>query len=112
MVEVILSAAMICFGGECHPVLSGRATPMGTFTVEHRATRQRGYGGDVLVFRDDGRGWYAIHRTWPGRERMYGDGPDRRRSVSLGCINVQPEVYDRLVRYIQSVPQLIVKEGP
>jgi len=94
MIEVFLSAATICFGGMCYPALVGTQTPVGQFTVIHRPTRLPGYGGDVLVFHEDARYVYAVHRTWSGREQLYGTP---RRNITRGCINVQPEVYQRLV---------------
>ena len=97
MIEVLLSSALICFGGECHPILAGKDTPLGEFDIEHRLTKQKGYGGDILLFADRPNGWFAIHRTWPGRERLYANASVYRRHISHGCINVQPEVYDKLV---------------
>jgi hypothetical protein len=99
MIEVSLLAATICFGGGCYPILAGRHTPVGEFTLEHKHISQPGYGGDILLFHDDGRGWYAIHRTWRGRGHLYAEDPQRRRNVSLGCINVEPAVYQRLLDY-------------
>ena len=106
MIEVTLSTALLCFAGACHPVIVGTQTPIGEFTIAQQFTKQRGYQGDVLLFHETSRAWYAIHRTWPGRERLYANASIYRR-VSLGCINVQPEVYDKLVAL--SGAKLIIK---
>ena len=96
MIELILSAALLCYSGECHPVLVGTQTPVGEYSLTYRPTRQRGYGGDVLVFHETAQAWYAIHRTWPGREALYGLPAARRAHISKGCINVPPALYERL----------------
>lgn len=96
MIEVFLSLAILCMDGECHPILAGNMTPTGEFPLELRITKQRGFGGEILLFLDGREGWYAIHKTWPGREKMYGLPPEKRRHISHGCINVKPELYDAL----------------
>lgn len=107
MIEVLVAAAMICFGEECHPALVGPDTPRGSFQTRLEATRLRGYGGDILTFHEDGAGRYAIHRTWQGRERLYDAPPARRRVATKGCINVTPAVYARLVECCASSPVVI-----
>lgn len=97
VIEVVITSALICFGGECYPALVGSDTPRGSFQTRLEATRLRGYGGDILTFHEDHAGRYAIHRTWQGRETLYSAPPARRRTVTKGCINVTPEVYARLV---------------
>ncbi|WP_231752925.1 hypothetical protein, partial [Burkholderia sp. TSV86] len=64
MITVHLAAALICFSGRCHPALVGADTPRGTYPIVHAATREPGYGGDVLAFARDAHGVYAIHRVW------------------------------------------------
>lgn len=106
MIEVLLASALLCFEGACHPVLVGKFTPAGEYQLDHQLTRLPGYGGDILTFKETARERYAIHRTWPGRERLYA-APTAARKVTNGCINVQPALYDRLVA--SGVTQLTVR---
>lgn len=96
IVEVFLSTALICFAGECHPALVGKTTKLGEYPLQAMTVRDARYGGVILVFEETHDTLYAIHRTWPGRERLYANASLYRRSVTGGCINVQPEVFDRL----------------
>lgn len=96
MILVDVAAAVICFAEVCHPAIVGRATPRGEFVAQHTATALPGFGGDVLVFHEASTYRMAIHRTWRGRERLYSQPPEKR-TVSNGCINVEPAVYDALV---------------
>lgn len=107
-VIVSIAFASICFTyqgiEECHPVLLGKKnpTPVGEYTLIQRLTSDPGYGGDVLQFYEDNHQIYAIHRIWllsPEQRRL-----ERIRSsnvkdhyISAGCINVEPEVYIKLV---------------
>lgn len=108
-VIVSLTLATICFSyhgapQECHPVLLGKnpPTPQGEFTLIQRYTATPGYGGDILQFKETDTEVYAIHRIWllsPKQNR-----PARMKSkvvsdhfISSGCINVEPEVYEKLV---------------
>lgn len=97
VVELSLSAALLCAQGACYPALVGKGTPVGEFALQHVRTPFPGYGGDVLMFKEVADGLYAIHRTWKGRERLYANASAYRRNVTKGCVNVQPEVYDWLV---------------
>lgn len=98
---VSLTAATICFSGQCHHALVGKETPIGTFPLVHRPVRAKGYGGDVLQFKETDKYIYAVHRVWLGNpaqrrlERLRGPAAGRR-NVTAGCINVAPEVYDAL----------------
>lgn len=66
-------------------------------------TSQPGYGGDVLKFKEDETSAFAIHRVWtlkPAQrrlERLQSKDPKERQSITNGCINVMPEVYEKLV---------------
>jgi hypothetical protein len=107
-VIVSIALATICFSyqgqEECHPVLLGKniPTPTGEFNMRKRITKDPGYGGDVLQFHEIKDMVFAIHRVWllkPEQRRI-----DRLKSnniqdryISSGCINVMPEVYDRLM---------------
>ncbi len=105
---VNLALATICFAyngvQECHPVLLGNKipTPVGTYSLVRRYTDDPGYGGDVLQFYETKDMVYALHRVWlllPTQKRL-----ERLKSpnvkdhyISSGCINVEPEVYEKLI---------------
>ncbi|MEC4721649.1 hypothetical protein RY831_20995 [Noviherbaspirillum sp. CPCC 100848] len=103
MVIVDLLAASICFAGACYPALVGQDTPTGTYSLSLRRIEDAGYDGSVLVYRENEKYLWAIHRVYtlnPGERRMerLQDGrPELRRNVTKGCINVAPEVYRRLM---------------
>lgn len=103
IVIVKLALAVICFSGECHPALVGKETPTGSYTLQQRYVASPGYGGDVLAFRETEKAIFAIHRVWTLRpeqrrlERLASADPAQRQTVTDGCINVAPEVYDKLV---------------
>lgn len=102
MVTVDLTAAVICFLGNCYPILHGPATPIGEFKMSQRIVQAPGYGGDVLQFAENEKMIFAIHRVWtldPKQRRM-----ERLETPSIsdnvvtnGCINVKPEVYNKLI---------------
>ena len=66
-------------------------------------TKDPGYGGDVLQFDEDAKQVYAIHRVWTLKpeqkrlERLASPDPKQRNSITNGCINVSPEVYQQLL---------------
>ncbi len=103
MILVELATATICFLSQCYPALVGPDTPRGEFQVQQRTTKARGYGGDVLVFKETAKDAYAIHRVYTLKpeqrrmERLTSGDPKQRVTITLGCINVMPEVYDKLV---------------
>lgn len=108
--DIIISLALatICFTyhgtEECHPVLLGGKipTPIGDFNLTRRYTSDPGYNGDVLQFSETPQTVYAIHRVWllrPDQKRL-----ERLKSpnikdhfITSGCVNVEPEVYEKLV---------------
>ena len=105
---VTIALATICFTSngteECHPVLLGKniPTPVGEYTLKHMRTNARGYGGDILQFHENKDMLYAIHRVWllrPEQKRLERlKSPDiKDHFISSGCINVEPEVYNKLV---------------
>lgn len=104
MVVVDLALALICFAGECHPALVGDHTPRGTYLLEHQATEEPGYGGDLLVFQEDRTRLWAVHRVYTQVaaqrrvERLQSTRVELRRGVTSGCINVMPDVYSRLLQ--------------
>jgi hypothetical protein len=103
MIVVSLAAASICFAGACYPALVGERTPAGVFPLSHQRTDEPGYGGDLLVFHENRRYLWAIHRVYtrdPEQRRvarLRSGRAELRRSVTHGCINVMPEVYRKLV---------------
>lgn len=102
MITVSILAATICFNSACFPVLIGDKTPIGTFSVNQRYTKDPGYGGDVLQFYEDSKKVYAIHRLWllrPSEHRAARilSENSKQHTITHGCINVEPEVYDKLV---------------
>jgi len=103
-VEVVVNvaAALICFANACHPVLVGQETPRGTFELEPYTIQDSRYGGDLLVFKHDQTGVYAIHRVLdvPGQQRLArlrSPYAKHRIMVTTGCVNVDPLVYDELM---------------
>jgi hypothetical protein len=104
LVVIDLGAAVICFMSACYPALVGINTPKGEFQLTHYETRSNGFGGDILVFLEpeDGDNVFAVHRVIDvkGQNRMSrltsGNDSDRK-PITLGCVNVMPDVYDKLV---------------
>jgi hypothetical protein len=102
MIFVNLITASICFLGSCYPALIGVNTPIGVFNVEHRSTTQYGYGGDVLMFKEGDDSIYSIHRiitfnsSQKRLERIVSNNI-KDRTITDGCINVMPDVYEKLV---------------
>lgn len=70
----------------------------------HRTTKHPGYGGDVLIYKENKTTLFAIHRVWtlnPAQhrlERLASGDPAQRRNVTGGCINVAPDVYEQLLK--------------
>lgn len=117
---VDIALATLCIVGNvdepperCYPVLVGADTPKGEYQVQQRLVEASGYGGDVLQFKEDPDVIYAIHRVWLGRpwekrqERLKSSDV-RKRRITMGCINVDPIVYEMLLDCC-STDTLIVK---
>ena len=106
---VDLDRAEICMESDCRPVLVGKETPRGEYPLQLAKTDEAGYGGDVLVFKQDATGTYAVHRIWtqkPSEKRLERIQQDaERRIVTNGCINVDDDTYNRLWQY----SRLIIK---
>ena len=100
---VDLDRAEICMESDCRPVLIGKETPRGEYPLQLAKTDEKGYGGDVLVFKQDTTGTYAVHRIWtqkPSEKRLERIQQDaERRIVTNGCINVDDDTYNQLRRY-------------
>ena len=90
--------ATACIQDECYPVLIGKNTPKGTFGLQLSTTPDPLYKGSVLVFKEDTKGTYAIHRVWNGtpaerrNQRLKGTVSDRL--ITNGCINVSDDTYE------------------
>jgi hypothetical protein len=107
MIIVDLILAVICFThnriNECHNALVGEQTPRGEYALIQRLTNDPGYGGDVLQFKETPDAVFAIHRVWllkPKQNRLAklkSNNAEARKSITGGCINIEPEVYDKLV---------------
>lgn len=98
MIEIILSAALLCIDGECEPALVGKHTPVGEFTLSLVSAPVKPYGGDVLAFKVLEREIYAVHRPPSESRRNFLRGaPERdRRNITAGCVNVTDALYERL----------------
>jgi hypothetical protein len=101
-VVVDVAAALICFASTCHPALVGNDTPRGEFTLAPYTIQDPRYGGDLLVFKHDDSGVYAIHRVLdlPGQQRLArlrSPYAKHRITITAGCVNVDPEVYGQLM---------------
>lgn len=101
MVLIKLAAALICFQGQCYPALVGNDTPIGEFPIVLTSTPYPGYGGDMLAFAQDSTGYYAIHRLYrlnPKQHRLQRiqSTNAKDRLITDGCVNIMPEVYERL----------------
>lgn len=116
MIEVMLLSAFICFNGQCHPALVGPKTKPGTYEVSKLLTDRPGYGGDVLKFHEDADTIYAIHRVWTLKpkerreQRLKSWDPLQRRNVTDGCINVEPQVYELLLKCCSNA-KLVIKNS-
>lgn len=97
MVTVDVLAAVICFMGSCYPALVGKETPRGEFRLVEISMvgLPAALGKTVLSFKETKTDIFAVHKTWPGREQRYSHPPSKRL-MTLGCINVEPHVYEKL----------------
>lgn len=116
---ITIALATICFDyrgvQECHPVLLGKnnSTPPGVYSLTHYRTPAPGYGGDILQFKETKTEVWAIHRVWllkPAEKRTerLRSNNVKDRFISSGCVNVEPEIYDKLVDCCSN-DQLIIK---
>jgi hypothetical protein len=101
-VIVDVAAAIICFASTCHPALVGKDTPKGEFQLTHYSTKDPGYGGDILVFKETETELFAIHRVLdlPGQQRLArlrSPYAEHRITITAGCVNIDPVVYEELV---------------
>lgn len=113
MVTVHLATAMICIAEACFPALIGKSTPVGEFQMIQRLTDDPGYSGDVIQFAEDDKQVYAIHRLYLLNPKQHRDQRIKSNKVSDriitdGCVNVTPDVYDKLVSCCSN-DKLIIK---
>ena len=104
LAEVIVnvSTAMICFTGQCYPALVGKATPLGEYQMVQYRTPIPAYGGTVLAFKETPSVVFAVHQTINVKgqnraERLKSNDVRQRVNITNGCINIEPEVYRKLV---------------
>lgn len=103
-VVAYIGQALICFAGQCHPMLVGPDTPVGVHQLVERRTATPGYGGVVLQFKETETEVYAIHRLWLRDRRIdraaaiRSNDPKVRAGVTRGCINVEDEVFEALLK--------------
>ena len=116
-VVVSLSKAVICFSAVCQPALVGIDTPTGHFPMQQVATSEPGYHGDVIVYKENQKYAWAIHRLWlldPAQHRAQRiESPDPKdRVITMGCINVKNQTYAQLVKWLEANPgaKLIVEK--
>lgn len=101
-IVVDISLALICFAGTCHNALVGQDTPRGEFSLAPYSIEDPRYGGDLLVFKHDSSGVYAVHRVVDvvGQQRaarLSSPKAEHRMTITAGCINVSNETYDLLM---------------
>jgi len=110
LVDLALATLCIVSSGDdlqapterCYPVLVGKDTPRGEYRLQRKLVSASGYGGDILQFKEDDLELFAIHRVWLGRpaeqrdKRLKSFNP-KDRNITMGCINVDPLVYEKLL---------------
>lgn len=114
MITLYLATALLCFQDNCYPVLVGKDTPVGEFSLVERLTEDKGYGGNVLQFYEDEHKVYAIHRVWlmnpkEHRDKRLQSDKVSDRVITKGCINVGPMVFDLLKQCCMNEKLRIVK---
>jgi hypothetical protein len=115
IMAIHLVSAMLYLSGHCYPALVGIDTPVGEFPALHARTSEPGYGGDVIAFAqaNDG-GVYAIHRLWTLQpkqrrlDRLTSPSAEERRSITGGCVNISPAIYDELVGVLDGRSRIVI----
>jgi hypothetical protein len=98
--------AELCFADtqDCHKVLIGKTTPKGVFPLTLYTTTKKGYGGEIIGFKEEKDFLFALHRVWLGKpserrqERIVSNNVSDR-IMTNGCINVSDAVYEKLRQY-------------
>lgn len=106
-VVVSISKAQLCVNNYCENVLVGKDTPIGVFPLTYAETDEKGYQGNVLVFKKEQLKTYAVHRVWneiPAQKRYtrLASSNVYDRIISAGCINVSNTLYEKLLS-LQSI---------
>jgi len=114
-VVVNVTTALICFTGQCYPALVGDRTPLGEYTLKQYRTPIPAYGGDVLAFKETNTLVFAVHRVInvKGQNRLVrikSPNIQDRVHVTNGCINVEPEVYQKLMDCCSQSKIKLIKE--
>lgn len=114
MVTIHIAAAIICFAEICQPALVGKTTPPGEYQLSFGETDIPGYGGSVIVFKENENEVFAIHRLWllnpkQKREQRIKSSNPKDRVITAGCVNVTPAVFDQLVECCSSDTLTIVR---
>lgn len=105
-VVVDTQKAELCFADtqDCHKVLIGKTTPKGVFPLTLHTTTKKGYGGEIIGFKEEKDFLFALHRVWLGKpserrqERILSNNISDR-IMTNGCINVSDAVYEKLRQY-------------
>lgn len=113
-VVVHIGMALLCFAQQCHPVLVGKNTPIGEFTMNQRIVVDPAYGGSVMQFKIENHDVYAIHKVWLGKPSENRSSRMKSQVVSdrvitNGCINVSDDVYNELLVNYQG-SRLVIKK--
>lgn len=98
VIEIFLAKALLCIAGVgCYPVLTGETTFVGTYQLQHVILENDGVQSPVLAYAPSGKNRVqAIHPSISvRRDRLLEKNATDK--VTLGCINVQHEVFDYLI---------------
>lgn len=88
-------------------------TPVGEYILDKVNIPQKGYGGDILRYHETDDAIWAIHRIYLGNptekrlERLKSKAL-KDKFITNGCINVLPEVYDKIVSCCEN-SSLVIK---
>lgn len=114
-VIVNVATALICFTGQCYPALVGTNTPLGEYQMKQYRTPIPAYGGTVLAFKETATVVFAVHQTInvAGQNRparLKSNDVTQRINITNGCVNVEPEVYRKLVDCCSKSTIKLIKE--
>lgn len=97
-IEIFLAKSLLCIANiGCYPVLVGETTFTGTYQIEHVVLENHGKQEDVLMYAYSGENRVqAIHpSTSAYRDKLLKENATKK--VTLGCINVDKELFDYLI---------------
>ena len=113
-VTINIAAAVLCIAQQCFPVLIGKDTPVGEFTVIKREVLDPNYRGHILQFKETENEVFAIHRIWNGKpqqkrfSRIKSNNPSDR-FITGGCVNVEDDLFELLTTNHQDLRLTINK---